>query len=65
MTKTRPKKVPSPRQVNVLLDDDDSALLAEAIELDRLTQSDTIRRAIRTYVRLLRAEHRQQQQLTG
>ena len=37
------------KQVNVKLDDEDFAALSRCAELDKLSQSDVIRRAIRAY----------------
>ncbi len=45
------------KQVNVKLDPDDYASLTRCAELDKLSQSDVIRRAIRSYQRHLEAVH--------
>ena len=45
------------KQVNVKLDSDDYVSLVRCAELDKLSQSDVIRRAIRSYLRHLEAVH--------
>ena len=45
------------KQVNVKLDTEDYTSLTRCAELDKLSQSDVIRRAIRAYRRHLEAVH--------
>lgn len=53
--------MPGPKQVNVKLDAEDYAALSRCAELDKLSQSDVMRRAIRAYHRHLENAHTERQ----
>ena len=56
MPTTTKRKRPKPYHLLVALDDDDRRALEDAAQIEKLNKADSVRRAIRAYLRKLRSQ---------